>query len=109
MIRFNHAARRIVTGTVGAAIGAAACLFTATSPAMASGVDTPRSVRVYYRDLDLNSPAGRASLQRRIAGAARLVCDADGRTIEIVQAEHACMRHALETVQMPQAQAIAIR
>ena len=53
-----------------AVVAAGLSTFTAVSPAFASG----SGVAVAYQDLNLNSAAGRATLDARIERAARLVC-----------------------------------
>jgi UrcA family protein len=47
----------------------------ASAPAAAATVEAAPSVRVQYGDLNLETPAGRAQLQHRIARAASDVCE----------------------------------
>jgi UrcA family protein len=64
----------------------AAALLVATNPLHAQGrEDAPSQVTVFYQDLDLTRPEGRAALDRRLRAAARRVCGglgSDGRRIE---------------------------
>ncbi|WP_380783795.1 UrcA family protein [Sphingomonas sp. R86520] len=74
----------------------AASLVAFASPASAStaGIDAPRQTTVKYHDLDLTNPAGRAVFDRRVAGAANLVCAQDDRLRSAF--EQSCRRHVVE-------------
>lgn len=74
----------------------AASLVAFASPASAStaGIDAPRQTTVKYHDLDLTNPAGRAVFDRRVAGAANLVC-ADGARM-LTTSELSCRRNVVE-------------
>ena len=62
----------------------------------ASQADTPNSVRVSYADLNLASTAGQGVLQRRMVGAARVVCVIeDSREIALRTATNDCRSDAL--------------
>ncbi|HUQ13818.1 MAG TPA: UrcA family protein [Novosphingobium sp.] len=77
-------------------LASAAALAAATIPAAASADDTQRSVEVRYDDLNLESDAGQARLDQRIAGAVRSVCGvANGpQSIRQRAAQQACARDA---------------
>jgi UrcA family protein len=45
-----------------------------SDPAVAEPVSSPPSITVQYRDLDLSTPAGHATLLSRVSAAARKVC-----------------------------------
>lgn len=68
MFTLNSIVTRTVVGTAGMAICAGLCLAGATAPAAAA---TVRTQVVRYTDLDLRKAAGRATLDHRIAAAAR--------------------------------------
>jgi len=59
-------------------IALAAALALSGSAALAEDHDDRASVRVSYADLDLSQAAGRAALERRVAGAVRRLCPAPG-------------------------------
>lgn len=69
------------------------------NPASASavGIDAPRQTTVKYRDLNLDNPAGRAVFDRRVAGAANLVCT-NGNSI-VTASERSCRRNVVEQAQ----------
>jgi UrcA family protein len=70
----------------------------AATPAIAT--ETSRSVAVRMDDLDLGKPAGIASLDRRLAQAARQVCaDRGGRTLREAREAADCRAEALARVQ----------
>ena len=78
-LNFSHTIVRAVLGIFGTAIWAGLCLAAAAgaspiveNPALA---DTVRVQTVSYADLDLSTPQGRATLNRRVRSAARSVCD----------------------------------
>jgi UrcA family protein len=74
------------------ALLAAATLVVST----ASQAETSNSVHVSYADLNLASPAGQGVLQRRIAGAARVVCVIeDSREIALRTATDDCRSDAV--------------
>jgi UrcA family protein len=56
---------------------AAAALIPAAATAAPMLVEAPPSVKVSYADLDIGAPAGRQTLDKRIAGAAKRVCVSD--------------------------------
>lgn len=70
-------------------------LFVETAVAQPGG--TRVSTRVSYADLDLNSPAGRATLDERISGAARRVCGVRGPVAGYAEfrSQRACLREAM--------------
>lgn len=74
---FTSTIARAVLGTVGTAVCAGLCLVAATAPANAAvsaSASGLRTTTVSYADLDLRSAPGRATLNHRIANAARAVC-----------------------------------
>lgn len=86
---------RTVVGTAGMAICASACLLAATAPAHA---DTVRTTTVRVADLDLSSAAGRATFDRRVQHAARVVCvSAEAGPVAFVE-EDRCIRRAVAAV-----------
>ena len=101
MISFTHNMTRVVIGTVGAAACGLACLFGATAPAQAHVTDTVRTERVSYADLDLHDAAGRRLLDRRVAHAARRVCDNGSRDIAEIANAQQCVRAALANIAAP--------
>jgi UrcA family protein len=89
---FESTAARAVIGTVGTALCAGLCLFAATAPANA---ETVRTATVAYADLNLASPAGRATLNRRIDAAARQVCANNDHGPDAALDEMRCVHHAV--------------
>lgn len=80
-------------------ISAAIALVAAGTAAQAAAFnDTPTAVRVSYADLDIASPAGRASFDRRIKQAARQACgDATReRDLQLQSDKRQCFRAAVE-------------
>ncbi len=76
-------------------LATAATLLLTIGPALAE----PHAVqaKVNYADLDLQSPAGAATLYRRISSAARRVCDAgDSRDLRAQQAARRCREAAVD-------------
>lgn len=71
--------------------------FSATTPAFANS--TSSAVTVAFNDLDLDSGAGQARLDRRIQRAARSVCEASTghRPLPELLATARCMRDASES------------
>ena len=54
------------------------------------------AVHVSFSDLDLNSPEGRAVLERRLHSAAEALCSSEGdRTLDTALANHACFKAAV--------------
>lgn len=61
---------------------------------------TSNSVRVSYADLNLASDAGLATLEGRVAGAARQVCEIeDSRELVLARATHSCRTGAVASAQ----------
>lgn len=77
-------------------LAGAASLVAFSKPANASivGIDAPRQTTVKYHDLDLGNAAGRAVFDRRVAGAANLVCAQDDRMGSA--SELSCRRDVVE-------------
>lgn len=66
------------------------------------------SMRVSYADLNLGSNAGQASLQRRIAGAARIVCVIeDSREMALQAATKDCRSDAIASAEPAYEAAVA--
>ena len=66
------------------------------APALPAAAETPAAISVRHADLNLDSNDGRAMLERRIASAARTVCEVgDDRMLSILQAERRCVRGAV--------------
>jgi UrcA family protein len=96
------------------ALAAAACVAAtlsnlAPSPAVAADIvvaPTAVTVRISYADLNLANAEGRATLDRRIAGAARSICGsyfpADLQTAALVQT---CRADAIASARLPAAYA----
>lgn len=92
------------------ALAAAACVaatLSTAAPAPAAAADivvSPETitVRVSYADLNLANAAGRATLDRRIAGAARSICGsyfpAD---LEMAVLAKACRQDAIASARLP--------
>lgn len=80
------------------ALAAAAILVaTALVAPTVSQAATTNSVRVTYADLNLASPAGRHSLERRIAYGARIVCEIeDSRELALATATKVCRNDAID-------------
>lgn len=78
----------------------AAALATVLAPAAA--IATPHDtilVEVDVSDLDLADPADQARADRRIANAARSICETSGRrSLEIRTAEAVCIEQAIASV-----------
>jgi UrcA family protein len=73
-------------------LAAVATLATTALPARAEGI------AVRYGDLDLSSPAGRTTFERRIATAARTICRVNGsRDLGEVIASQNCFRGAIQS------------
>jgi UrcA family protein len=65
-----------------------------------SQADEANSVRVSFADLDLASGAGQHILQRRISGAARIVCVIeDSRELALRSVTNACRSDAIASAQ----------
>jgi len=76
---------------------ALALVLGSTASAQPFDPDRLASERVSYVDLDLASPADRAALQHRIAGAARRVCDTSGLpSLEEFGLSARCYRRAMK-------------
>lgn len=66
-------------------------LLLTAAPVITDPVAGPISVKVSYRDLNLDSATGRAQLDRRLAHAVDTVCPApDDRDLNVAQAARAC-------------------
>jgi UrcA family protein len=80
-----------------AAIVSAAALIAPT----ASQAEAPQSVRVSYADLNLAALKGQQSLERRIAFAAKTVCDLGetSRELKLAHATKLCRTDAIDRVQ----------
>lgn len=75
----------------------AASMLVAPTVSQAEGTN---SVRVSYADLNLASGVGQHMLQRRIAGAARVVCVIeDSRELALARATNACRGDAIASAQ----------
>jgi UrcA family protein len=73
-----------------------------------SQAEEPNSVRVSYADLNLGSDVGQHVLQRRIAGAARIVCVIeDSKEIALRSATNVCRSEAMARAQPAYASAVA--
>lgn len=60
----------------------------------------PQSVSVSYADLNLASETGASILERRIGGAARIVCQIeDSRELDLAQATSVCRNQAIADAQ----------
>ena len=71
----------------------------------AEGNQTTRSMTIHYRDVNLATISGAATLYQRIQGAARLVCEERGRSL-VEQRDwqacyHAAINDAVATVNSP--------
>lgn len=97
---FSRTAARAAVGTVGTVLCAGICLFGATAPAQANPAE-PRSHAVRYADLNLSSAEGRATFDRRVRNAARLVCATGDAGLHSRTAERRCMREAVNNA-LPQ-------
>lgn len=75
---------------------AAAVAVLAASPVLA-GQDAP-TTRVEYKDLDLSTKQGRATLDRRIEQAARSVCPSSAVTGSHIPRKNACVETAIKSV-----------
>ncbi|MGI4880660.1 MAG: UrcA family protein [Janthinobacterium lividum] len=95
----NQTVARTIVGTVGTALFATVCLLAAAGPAHAATVATAATQVVSYRDLDLSTDAGRATLTRRIASAAKLVCISGGSDLSLRTAQSRCVRNAISGAQ----------
>ena len=86
--------QRIVCSVL--SLAGAAGLVAISNPASAGtvGIDAPRQAAVKYRDLGLRNAAGRAVFDRRVAGAANLVCAQDDRLRSA--SELSCRRDVVE-------------
>ena len=83
-------------------VAAAACL--SATPALAETT----SVTVSFADLNLASTGGKTVLERRIAGAIRSVCEADGRDLMSLRAANKCAM-AARAAAMPQIETAVAR
>lgn len=86
--------QRIVCSVI--SLAGAASLVAVSNPASAStaGIDARRQTTVKYHDLDLSNAAGRAVFNRRVAGAANLVCAQNDRLLSA--SELSCRRDVVE-------------
>ncbi len=77
------------------AITAAALALTLSGHASAQDSQDARSVMVSYADLDLGHDVGRATLERRVANAVRVVCpDSSGVDLKAVSLTETCRAKA---------------
>jgi UrcA family protein len=90
---FNSTVSRAILGTVGTAVCAGLCLLAATAPAAAA--EAVRTTTVSYADLNVHTPAGRATLDRRITDAARSVCSSANIGPAARVEEERCVRNAV--------------
>ena len=80
------------------ALAAAALFAITTNVAVAEGTSDNKSLTVQFADLDLNRPAGIATLFQRIKSAAKSVCEVHrGETLPAKRAYAACVDLALST------------
>jgi UrcA family protein len=96
------------------ALAAAACVaatLSTTAPAPAAAADivvapTAITVRVSYADLNLANAEGRATLDRRIAGAARSICGSYFQTdLQMAALVQNCREDAIASARLPAAYA----
>ena len=89
---------------------AAAAILPAAATAAPILVEAAPSVKVSYADLDIGAPAGRATLDRRIAGAAKQVC-ASGFDVDFKMAQEGriCIKKAVASAQLQVEEALASR
>ncbi len=66
-----------------------------TTTVYAQSAETPASTKVFYGDLDLHSPAGIKTLNKRIHNAARTVCGAGEFGGDAISRNQHCLRVAL--------------
>ena len=77
---------------------AAAVLLPAAATAAPILVEAAPSVKVHFADLNIAAPAGRQTLDRRIAGAAKRVCgDGFDLNVKMAQAERSCIKTAVSS------------
>lgn len=82
-----------------AAMAAVVAASTVVAPTV-SQAETTNSVRVSYADLNLASQTGASVLERRIASAARVVCEIeDSRELALAQATNLCRNQAISDAQ----------
>lgn len=96
---------------IAASVLAAVSLFAAT-PGIATAQPGETAIAVRIADLDLASPAGQQSLERRIARAARTICGMDVQTsgTRLASSEAgACYRQAMRDVRQRVAAVIESR
>jgi UrcA family protein len=87
-----------------AAVTAASMLVVPT----VSQASVSRSARVSYADLNLASPVGAQILERRIAGAAKFVCEIeDSRELALANATNSCRSDAIAGAQPQYEAAVA--
>lgn len=88
-------ASRLAAGTRTMTLTAAAVVLFAAAP-FAHAAPVVRQERVSYADLDLNTPAGRQTLQRRIRAAVKTVCGPtpELRELNEMRAEQECRYRA---------------
>ena len=89
-----NTSQRIVCSFLSLAGAASLVAFANPASASTAGINAPRQTTVRYRDLDLTNPADRAVFDRRVAGAANLVC-ADGARM-LTTSELSCRRNVVE-------------
>lgn len=79
------------------ALSTAALSGTASAAPLSTAEQEERSVAVSYRDLDLGSDEGVATLRRRLVAAAKSVCESEGLRISSLEfiEEQRCMRESL--------------
>jgi UrcA family protein len=80
---------------------------TLVAPTVSQAAES-NSVRVSYADLNLASDLGQHKLQRRITGAARVVCVIeDSRELALASATNACRKDAVASAQPAYEAAVA--
>ena len=99
--------RRTIALTVSACAALVLCATANAARPSDSSTETVSSVVVKFRDLDVRTDGGAATLYRRLAAAARRVCpDTAGRTLADKAATWSCRNHvmntAVEAVNSPQ-------
>jgi UrcA family protein len=91
-----------------AAVAAASLTVGATAATFV--VEAVPSTKVSYADLDLTAPAGRQTLERRIAGAAKLVCGTPpSLNLSMITAVTRCHEQAVSSANRQVERALATR
>jgi UrcA family protein len=93
----NMTARSIIFSLA----AAAAALLPSPAAAAPILVEAAPSVKVHFADLNIAAPAGRQTLDRRIARAARQVCgDGSDSNPEMAEAERSCIKTAVSSANL---------